>query len=297
MKYPDAIIVDNHMGCNARCGMCPLSASSRTRGTMSERHFSRIVEQVREFYDHLRVVYLGLHGEPLLDADLEGKIRRFNALGTPKCVIHSNASLLNGERARSLLESGVSGLILSLESLDPVVYESIRKGLRHSQVLENILNFVSLRDAMGSPASVQVRFIVQRKNLAERERYMEFWRERLRPGLDEAEAVTLHNYLEPLPGVSDYGRAPCDMFLTSFVVLNDGSYPLCCLDYEKRHDFGNIDTTSILDAFNSPALQALRAMHREGRRDAMKICGRCIYPELGGPTPTGEHYIERFIKE
>ncbi len=297
MKYPDAIIVDNHMGCNARCGMCPLSASSRTRGTMSERHFSMIVEQARDFYGHLRVVYLGLHGEPLLDANLEDKVRRFNALGAPKCVIHSNASLLSGQRACSLLKSGVSGLILSLESLDPGVYESIRKGLRHTVVLKNILGLLALRDAMGSPASVQVRFIVQRRNLAERERYMDFWRERLRPGLDEVGAVTLHNYLEPLPGVTDYGRAPCDMFLTSFVVLSDGSYPLCCLDHEKNYDFGNIENTGILEAFNSPELEALRAVHREGRRDALKICGHCIYPELGAPTATGERYIERFIKE
>ena len=28
----------------------------------------------------------------------------------------------------------------------------------------------------------------------------------------------------------------------------------------------------------------------------MKICGRCIYPELGEPTVIGERYIERFIK-
>jgi len=293
---PQALIVDNHMGCNASCTMCPLSGSSRGRGTMSELHFAMILEQAREFYGHLGVVYLGLHGEPLLDAGLEDKMRRFNALGQPKCVLHTNGSLLTEQRARTLLEAGAAKLIISLESLDSGVYESIRRGLKHARVLENILRFLVLRDSMGSATSVQVRFIAQRKNLAEQERYLQFWREKIDQGRDEVSVQALHNYLEPLVGITDYGAAPCDMFLTSFVVLNDGTFPLCCLDYEKAYNFGTIETTGMLEAYNSPRLAKLRTMHREGRRSEMKICGRCIYPELGEPTATGERYIERFIK-
>ena len=263
---------------------------------MSERHFAMILEQAQEFNGHLSVVYLGLHGEPLLDAGLEDKIRRFNALGQPKCVLHTNGSLLTEQRARTLLEAGAAKLIISLESLDPVVYESIRRGLNHARVLENILRFLALRYSMGSATSVQVRFIAQPKNLAEQERYLQFWRDRIDPQKDEVSFQALHNYLEPLAGITDYGAVPCDMFLTSFVVLNDGTFPLCCLDYEKAYSFGSIETTGMLEAYNSPRLARLRTMHREGRRSEMKICGRCIYPELGEPTVIGERYIERFIK-
>lgn len=296
LSSPQALIVDNHMGCNASCSMCPLSGSSRKRGTMSERHLGMILEQTRDFYASLGSVYVGLHGEPLLDEGLEDKIRRFNALGEPKCVIHTNASMLTELRARALLDAGPAKLIISLESLDPDIYESIRRGLQHAKVLGNILRLLELRDEMGASTSVQIRFIAQRANIAEQESYMQFWRGKVCQDLDEVIVLALHNYLEPLPGITEYGAAPCGMLLTSFVVLSDGTYPLCCLDYEKEYTFGNIETVGMLEAYNSLALAKLREAHRKGRRSSLRACSRCIYPELGEPTDIGERYIERFIK-
>ncbi len=149
--------------CNFRCGYCmpkdvfgkgyPFLKSS---ALLSYEEIERLVR----IFAGLGVEKVRLTGgEPLLRKDLEAlveKIRRVD--GVRDIAITTNASLLSGARARALRESGVKRVNISLDALDPEIYQRINQV---SFPMEDVLQGVDHALAAGFDA-VKVNMVVQK---------------------------------------------------------------------------------------------------------------------------------------
>lgn len=99
--------------CNYSCAYCPDGIMARPRGFIDLDLARRVIDEVAR--DGIAEwIFCHLMGEPMLHPKMEEVIRFARERGLRVCVT-TNGSLLSSDRARSLVESGLSRLVISLQ--------------------------------------------------------------------------------------------------------------------------------------------------------------------------------------
>lgn len=138
------IEVTNH--CNLLCETCPRTfVTYEEPKTLSWDNFVRIVEQ---FPDMQRAVLHGI-GEPLLNKDLPRMIAYLKARGV-EVLFNTNATLLNEEWSRKLIDSGLDELRCSIDGADPKTYAIIRGAPLLHKLVSNLTAFMRLQRELGA---------------------------------------------------------------------------------------------------------------------------------------------------
>lgn len=113
--------------CNLRCEHCYLSAGERDAGAVDElttEECYRVVDEMVQVNRGAILVLTG--GEPLLRKDLP-KIARYATLKGMMVVVGTNGTLLTDAKIQELLQNGVMGVSISVDSLDPQKHNDFRK--------------------------------------------------------------------------------------------------------------------------------------------------------------------------
>lgn len=108
------IELTNH--CNFSCEFCPDSRMARKRGFMEFETLKRVLDEVAG-RGLARTVFFHVMGEPLLYPRLAEAVGYADRKGLKTCVT-TNGSLLTPETLDSLVEAGISRIILSLQTPD-----------------------------------------------------------------------------------------------------------------------------------------------------------------------------------
>jgi MoaA/NifB/PqqE/SkfB family radical SAM enzyme len=130
-------IVDS---CMLKCKMCEkwkedIYAHGQTEPTTE--HYKTFISQLREVVDEGFEIDIG-GGEALMRDDVLELVRYMRELGF-RTTIASNGFMINDALAKRIVESGLSSIILSIDSLKPEVHDEMRgvKGVQE-QVLRAI---------------------------------------------------------------------------------------------------------------------------------------------------------------
>lgn len=67
----------------------------------------------------------------------------------------------------------------------------------------------------------------------------------------------------------------CAKVFREFSVNWDGSVDICCIDWASEYTLGNVHSTSVVDLWQGPRLNAARAYLYQGQRDALRPCRGC----------------------
>jgi AdoMet-dependent heme synthase len=113
--------------CNLSCAHCYIAAGSwhAAEGELPTDRCREILDQVLEVNPNPMLILTG--GEPLLRDDLE-ELAAHAAEGGATVVVGTNGTRLTGRRIESLMEAGVTGVALSVDSLDPTYHDRFRHG-------------------------------------------------------------------------------------------------------------------------------------------------------------------------
>ena len=116
-----------------------------------------LVEKVAaDFRDNgIRVNWLHEMGEPLLYPHLAEAIDLF-----PGCSVSTNTMLLDRATAERILASTLGRIRLCVDTLNPDVYPTIRKGGKFEQVVGNIRTFLEL--SLGHEIRVEIQRMITR---------------------------------------------------------------------------------------------------------------------------------------
>lgn len=137
--------------CNLECAHCYISAgpSETGEGELSTDEFRRIASEILQVNPAPMFILSG--GEPLLRDDLVELVGfSFDAGAT--VVIGTNGTLLNGPKIDELKAAGLTGVAVSIESLDPTYHDRFRRG--HGALAQTL-------SAVDQLTSRQVDFVVQ----------------------------------------------------------------------------------------------------------------------------------------
>jgi radical SAM protein with 4Fe4S-binding SPASM domain len=113
--------------CNLACAHCYISAGSwhATDDELSTAECMRILDEILDVNPHPMLILTG--GEPLLRDDLEALALRASSRGAT-VVVGTNGTRLTDERIASLMEAGVKGVAVSIDSLRPEYHDRFRHG-------------------------------------------------------------------------------------------------------------------------------------------------------------------------
>lgn len=155
--------------CNLKCIMCPLTSGlKRERGVLSFENFKKIFDEINPPYLNLT----GL-GEPILNPDIF-RIIRYARMKGALVKLDTNATLLNEEKIKMLIESEPTFISVSIDGVTKKSYEAIRKGAQFEKVIENLKNLMKYRDLSGSKTEIHLFFVLQKNNIKDLVEFIRF---------------------------------------------------------------------------------------------------------------------------
>jgi AdoMet-dependent heme synthase len=123
---PFLVAINLTRRCNLACAHCYLDAGSRCDGTADELtsdEVTALLDDIASLSDETMIVLTG--GEPLLRPDLDEIARHAAGLGL-MVVVGTNGMMLTPDRVARLVDAGVHGVGISLDSLEPGYHDDFR---------------------------------------------------------------------------------------------------------------------------------------------------------------------------
>lgn len=287
-SYPVSLIVETTSRCNLRCPMCLRQYLDYPAGDMEFDLFKRIVDEVR---DEAGLIFPWGLGEPLLHPDIFRMIRYCSEAGL-YTVLSTNATLLDQERSRELIESGLDNLIIAFDGTDPQTYEKYRVNARYDSVKANIIDFLELKREMNSGIFVVMQMVRLPDNAHQVGKYRKIWH---REGVDEVRIKEDEVIVEGVAFADRVGkpaqRNPCYLLWQGPVHIDFmGNFRPCCYMCNNE-PIGNVKDFSIKALWDSEKMRTLRKAHLDKDLSAFPDCQSCFAPNPRYPVILGSFLV------
>lgn len=285
MKRFKKVYIETTNVCNLSCNFCP--KTSRELQFMNVESFKKIIEDVKEYTDH---VYFHLMGEPFLNKNLEEflEICREAEL---KVNITTNGTLINNVKEILLKSKSLRQVNISLHS-----FEANDSKISLEEYITNITDFIkeanestniicSIRlwnmdteelKACNSLNSSILKMLEDNLNIefSLGEKLLE------KPGIKVRRNLYV-NMAEKFEWpninlVNEEAEVFCYGLRDQIGILVDGTVVPCCLDSEGNIPLGNIFKNSMSEIINSKrAMDIYDGFSR--RRAVEELCKKCGY--------------------
>jgi MoaA/NifB/PqqE/SkfB family radical SAM enzyme len=239
--------------------------------------FRKVVDEAAPW---VHDVNLHHRGESLLHPRLPELIGYAGELGI-YTKLHTNATLLDEERAAAILRTPLDLISFSFDGFDAATYERRRSPAQFESTLQNILRFLRLKAEGGRRTPLTVLEVLEfpgsEGSHDSRQRH-ELERRFEGLPLDKLVVKQAHNWAGNIPltgSPTDSSFVPCTFPWHGLVVMWDGKVGPCPHDFMGQIVLGDALEESLQAIFNSPAIRRLRRQHLEGGLDPSLPCVNC----------------------
>lgn len=267
--YPEGVMVEPASVCNLKCVLCPISKE----GSINRRNKFIELEQFKKTFRIARlfIKYITFwnYGEPLLNKDLSQMINFVARFGV-NTQISTNGLVFDHNNIEKILKSGLSKLIISVDTYDGQEYVKYRRGGNFDLLERNIRNILDIKSKIKSNTSIALQFIISRYNQEEIDKIKNFFKKFnadeliiktmgigsafIQPSGHELEFLPTNNFLRYNPKtliVKDKNNFRCKYIWKRMVICSDGTILPCCRDQAGKFIFGNAFRRSLLTQFNT----------------------------------------------
>jgi radical SAM protein with 4Fe4S-binding SPASM domain len=276
--------------CNFRCKYCPCSTpdllkkNNVKKGIMDYALFTKIIDDLDDFPQKIKILRLVKEGEPLLNKRFTDMVR-YAKKKQPSVKVDTttNATLLTPELSLDIIDAGLDKIFISLQGITAETYQRLSGvDVDLDKLLENIKYFCKNRK--GCKVYIKVPDIGV--NAFEKKRFFKLFE-------NDADEVFVEHIIPTWPdfdisevkkddGIGLYGTPidpePINVCPIVFYNLNidfDGSIPPCQLDWAHKTVLGNARENSLFELWNGQRFNALRRIHLRGQRARHPLCGKC----------------------
>ncbi|MGQ9628960.1 MAG: radical SAM/SPASM domain-containing protein [bacterium] len=278
---PSSYNVEASSRCFLRCRMCTFQREVRRKKTkpfIDWELYKRIVDQIYETRKNKPTsICLIYRGEPLLNRNLAQMVEHASKFGF-KVGIASNGILLTKDKARELLRAGLGWIDFSIDAASKDTYDKIRIGGNYDKAVENVENFVSVRDELGSKTEVGLKFVLQELNELEVNAFLDRW-------IDVVDNVTVQSEIKK-DGDGQFGmralkknfmpqaRPPCSVFWQNMIITTEGLV-VPCINSTGEIVLGDVNHNSLYEIWHNEEFVKCRELHLAGRFDELELCRNC----------------------
>jgi len=300
-KTPYAAIIETSNTCNFNCPTCPtphaLIYTKRPREMMSLEKFKKVIDNIK---DTVHIVYLYNSNEPLLHPDIVEMIK-YTSSRNLHAMISTNCSLLDEEKSRALLTSGLGEIRFALDGLKKESFEGFRVGGDFEIVKRNVEKFCQLKKEMNIKRPIAtLQFILNKLNQDEIPDIKKFAIDNnidklyIKPFILSEYAYPKEeiNYLankfladkniyddeivyekdaDGIKPKTDYKK--CPDVKKVFTILADGRAVMCCFDLFGDYSYGRMDEITLHDLWFSDKVKKMRKTAYHRGFPLCKVCG------------------------
>jgi organic radical activating enzyme len=269
-EFPLHLDIEVTSLCNLSCSFCATTYSKNriSNGYMDPELVRRILDEGAEH--GLCACKFNFRGEPLLHPGLPEFVAYAKRKGLLDVFFNTNATLLDENKARALIDSGLDRLTVSFEGFTREVYEKYRRGARFDTVVANVTRLRELRERLGSSTpKIRVQGVLVPEMEGRIEEYVRFWS-------PVADQVSYNAMLDNVPGRIPPSTSTwiCPFPYQRMMVMWDGLITTCYNDHYGKSAVGRFPDITLRQAWIE-GFEPLRRMHLEGRAHELGACGEC----------------------
>ncbi|WP_312647707.1 radical SAM protein [Aminipila sp.] len=300
LRAPFVMFIDPCGACNFSCNFCPCNKSDYKK---EERHkimslelFKKVIDDVCEFEEQVKVIYLYGFGEPLLNKDISKMakyIKQKKACREIRLV--TNGSLLNPKLNQELVDSGIDLIRISVEALDSQDYNKLcGVDLNYENFLENIKDLYYKSRGKTKIAAKIVNATLKNEKDTKRffdiytpitdftfvEDIVEGWPEFEEMVMPQGKLIETDNWIWKR---RNYTK--CSFALTMMMIHANGEVCPCPNDWKFANSYGNVKTDKVKELWQSKQLRNFQLLHLEKDRSQINFCRHCIcsgYDKIDG---------------
>jgi len=291
-KYPNERIVSSfplHLDiettdlCNLKCPMCSRTIMDESdEGIIKSKYISKedyinIIDQATQHgVKSIKLQYLG---EPLIHKDIIFQVQYAKKKGVIDVMLNTNAVLLTKEMSKNILEAGLDKLFISFDAVSPKLYEQQRVGTSMGKVIDNIYNFIKLRDELSPRTFVRLSMVMYEGDVWKKqfEAMKIMW-----DGLVDALGYGIFNERDKYKKI-EFEKVDgfvCEQLFQRMFLKCNGNVTVCCTDEHDSFDIGNWRETPLVELWNSEKYQTIRKNHINNNYDKYETCRRCFLPDV-----------------
>ena len=273
--YPYMLQIEPTNLCNLACTVCPSGRNelNRERRHMTLDEFRSVIDDME---DYLLFLVMWDWGEPLLNPQLPAMIR-YASDRDIRTVTSTNGHFSDDESfLEDLLTSGLSTMIVAIDSLSEESYEMYRRKGSLTRALDGLKKIIAIRNRTGAKTEIVLRMVIMKQNehelsvmrkTAKEIGVARFTVKTANPTcgtacMDPAIVPDNPEYrrYEYMPGTYERIRtdAGCSYIWFMSNIQSNGDVVPCTCDYDGEMKIGNIRTQKFSGIWDSPAYRELR---------------------------------------
>lgn len=309
LETPYTLAIDPCNLCNFRCKFCAMQSSNEPRSykrqMMPLALFKKIIDDLSEFPDKLKVLRINGQGEPLLNEDIVEMIQYAKAKGVAEFIeTITNGSRLNPELNKKLVESGIDRVRISVEAIDEEGYyemagvkidlEAFRSNIRdlHERSGDHCEVYVKTVDAAVDTQEKKARYYQLFEDICDRmsiDGVAPLWSDwdELYQNFDVRETGMHGQELQEV--------RVCPYPFYSLIINADGEVTVCCADWRRKLVVGDLKTQSLRDIWHGEPLRTFWKDLLSGRKDRYEMCRKCLLP-MYDCNDNVDAYADRILK-
>ncbi len=289
LQTPFIINIDPSDKCNFKCKFCPTGDRSlmentpgRNHGSMDFALYKKIIDDICEFDDKVKVIRLYKDGEPLLNPHFADMVRYAKTSGCCDRVdTTTNASLLTPKRSREIIEAGLNRINISIEGINSEQYKNFSGyELDYDELVENIRFFYEHRNQCEMIIKTNGDILTEEQkqqfydifgDIADGvyiESIMSCW-----AGFDLKDVKVNENvgiYRQQIKGVE-----VCPYVFYSFSINSDGTASTCFLDWSRKMIIGDAKTEKVKNIWHGKKLYEYQKEFLNMNRSKFESCREC----------------------
>jgi len=275
---PSTLWIEVTNRCNLHCLMCDRDSLTRPQADIEWSMFEKIADEAIKL--GVRRIKLNRYGECLMHPKIHEMTKYLKSRGVPWVFFVSNGTLMNEDRRKAIVDSGLDLLVVSIDGYTAETYETIRRGARLDKVRTNVEELIRLRNESGKKRPlVQINTVLMQDNADEVPDLIRYWE-------DRADLVSVRSY-----GVTgtlgdrsvlaeehfDNELSPCHFIYSSMLTFVNGDVTICCADFNGALVIGNVTKQSLADMWRGAAYEKIRELMKGGRFNELPpICRTCL---------------------
>ncbi len=297
LSTPMILFVDPSSACNFKCKFCPTGnqeltkLTGRKQGLMDFGLYKKIIDDLKDFDKHLKVLRLYKEGEPLLNNRLADMARYAKASGVVDYIdTTTNASLMTPERIKPIIEAGMDKINISVDGMsDQQFLEFTGAKVDFKKYVKNIQALYKMKGNCEIVIKTTGDFLTE----AEKQRFYDtfgdyadrIFIENAAPCWPEFDVenklgikITKGIYDQPIGSVNT-----CPYIFYSISVNSDGSVSVCFLDWARKLIIGDVRQQSLKEIWEGERLFKYQITNLRGKRKDIAVCAACGQLSHGQP--------------
>ena len=289
--------IESSSACNLSCRFCDLFSGpamklGKANSVLKPESFAPMLREIGELGYRFKRVYYNVHGEPLINRDLE----RIVAMSVDEDIaehytVTTNGVLLDQKRFDALVEAGINSITVSHETVSRERYASLMGGDHLTKVMGNVAYAIK-RIQGGAEVELVIKTTKLMNETKSDEAFVEELIDYYRPHAETSSSI--HIQVSPewawvsgqqRNGIPDTSRC-CDLPFYMGVLHVDGRISCCCVDNVGTLTIGKLGGSdgALKDILRGPRLKSIREAHLSQNFNELPACATCN--ARGGANPS-----------